>query len=109
MDLTSVFNRGPRILVVDDDWLNRDLLRAYLTSSGAEVATAADGQVAIDLALGSGVPLDLALVDIQMPRMDGLELCRQLKAAPQTRFVPVGIVTAMIGGPFFLWLLIRRS
>jgi adenylate cyclase len=95
MDLTTVFNRGPRILVVDDDWLNRDLLRAYLTSSGAEVATAADGQAAIDLALGRGGPLDLALVDIQMPRMDGLELCRQLKAAPQTRFVPVIIVTAL--------------
>ncbi len=95
MDLTSVFNRAPRILVVDDDWLNRDLLRAYLTSSGSEVATAADGQAALDLALGRGGPLDLALVDIQMPRMDGLELCRQLKAAPQTRFVPVIIVTAL--------------
>ncbi|MCX6069649.1 MAG: response regulator [Chloroflexi bacterium] len=95
MDLTSVFNRAPRILVVDDDWLNRDLLRAYLTSSGSEVVTAADGQAAFDLALGRGGPLDLALVDIQMPRMNGLELCRQLKAAPETRFVPVIIVTAL--------------
>jgi adenylate cyclase len=95
MDLTSVFNRGPRILVVDDDWLNRDLLRAYLTSSGSEVLTAADGLAALELVLGPGAPLDLALVDIQMPRMDGLELCRQLKAAPQTSFVPVIIVTAL--------------
>jgi adenylate cyclase len=95
MDLTAVFNRAPRILVVDDDWLNRDLLRAYLTSSGSEVVTAADGQVALDLALGRGGPLDLALVDIQMPRLNGLELCQQLKAAPQTRFVPVIIVTAL--------------
>ena len=95
MDLTSVFNRGPRILVVDDDWLNRDLLRAYLTSSGAEVLTAADGLAALELVLGPGAPLDLALVDIQMPRMDGLELCRRLKAAPATRFVPVIIVTAL--------------
>jgi adenylate cyclase len=95
MDLTSVFNRGPRILVVDDDWLNRDLLRAYLTSSGAEVVTAPDGQAALELAQGRGALLDLALVDIQMPRMDGLELCRQLKAAPETRFVPIIIVTAL--------------
>lgn len=95
MDLTTVFNRAPRILVVDDDWLNRDLLRAYLTSSGSEVVTAADGQAALEQALGRGGPLDLALVDIQMPRMDGLELCRQLKAEPRTRFVPVIIVTAL--------------
>lgn len=95
MDLTSVFSRGPRILVVDDDWLNRDLLRAYLTSSGSEVLTAADGLAALELVLGPGAPLDLALVDIQMPRMDGLELCRRLKSAPATRFVPVIIVTAL--------------
>jgi class 3 adenylate cyclase len=95
MDLTGVFGRGPRILVVDDDWLNRDLLRAYLTSSGSEVLTAADGLAALELVLGPGAPLDLALIDIQMPRMDGLELCRRLKAAPATRFVPVIIVTAL--------------
>jgi adenylate cyclase len=95
MDLTTVFNRPPRILVVDDDWLNRDLLRAYLATSGSEVLTAADGQAALELALGRGEPLDLALVDVQMPRMDGLELCRALKAAEGTRFVPVVIVTAL--------------
>ena len=95
MDLTTVFNRPPRILVVDDDWLNRDLLRAYLTTSGSEVLTAADGQAALELALGRGGPLDLALVDVQMPRMDGLALCRELKASEETRFVPVIIVTAL--------------
>ncbi len=95
MDLTSVFNRAPRILVADDDWLNRDLLRAYLTTSGAEVLTAADGQSALELALGRSGQLDLALVDVQMPRMDGLTLCRQLKAARETRFIPVIIVTAL--------------
>lgn len=95
MDLISVFNRPPRILVVDDDWLNRDLLRAYLTSSGAEVVTAADGQSALEMAVGHGSSLDLALVDVQMPRMDGLTLCRVLKASPETRFIPVVIVTAL--------------
>lgn len=93
MDLLSIFNRAPRILVADDDWLNRDLLEAYLTTSGAEVVTAADGQVALEQARSG--PLDLALVDVQMPRMDGLALCRALKTSPQTRFIPVIIVTAL--------------
>jgi class 3 adenylate cyclase len=93
MDLSNIFNRPPRILVADDDWLNRDLLKAYLTSSGCEVQTAADGEAALELALES--PPDLALLDVQMPRMDGLTLCAALKNAPQTRFVPVVIVTAL--------------
>jgi adenylate cyclase len=93
MDLTSIFNRPPRILVADDDWLNRDLLEAYLTTSGAEVVTAPDGQAALELTRSG--PLDLALVDVQMPRLDGLALCRAMKTSPQTRFVPVIIVTAL--------------
>jgi len=93
VDLSGFFTRPPRILVADDDWLNRDLLQAYLSTSGCEVVTAADGETALKLALS--VPPDLALVDIQMPRMDGLELCRRLKANPTTRFVPVVMVTAL--------------
>ena len=93
MDLISVFNRRPRVLVVDDDWLNRDLLEAYLRGSGAEVYTAPDGVAALEIARSQ--PIDLALVDIQMPRMDGLTLCAEIKSAPLTRFVPVVIVTAL--------------
>jgi adenylate cyclase len=93
MDLTSVFNRPPRVLVVDDDWLNRDLLEAYLRGSGAEVFTAPDGQAALEIAASQ--PIDMALVDIQMPRMDGLTLTRIIKSEPKTRFVPVVIVTAL--------------
>jgi class 3 adenylate cyclase len=93
MDLTSVFGRPPRILVADDDWLNRDLLQAYLTTSCAQVFTAPDGVAALEIAHAS--PLDLALVDVQMPRMDGLTLCQVLKTAPETRFIPVVIVTAL--------------
>ena len=93
MDLSSAYERRPRILVADDDWLNRDLLQAYLTSSGCEVVTAADGETALRLALN--LPPDLALIDVQMPRMDGLELCRRLKNTPATRFVPVVIITAL--------------
>lgn len=93
MDLSSAFERRPRILVADDDWLNRDLLQAYLTSAGCEVVTAADGETALRLALN--LPPDLALIDVQMPRMDGLELCSRLKNTPATRFVPVVIITAL--------------
>jgi class 3 adenylate cyclase len=93
MDLTDSFDRPARILVADDDWLNRDLLKTYLTKAGYEVVTAPDGQTALELALQS--PPDLALVDVQMPRMNGLELCSALKSSPGTRFVPVVIVTAL--------------
>ncbi len=93
MDLTDVFNRPPLIMIADDDWLNRDLLKAYLASSGCDVMTAPDGQAALELALEQ--PPDLALVDVQMPRMDGLALCRALKSTPATQFMPVVIVTAL--------------
>jgi len=93
MDLRSVFERSPRILVADDDWLNRDLLATYLKASGCEVIAAADGESALEAIRDQ--PPDLALVDVQMPRMDGLELCRTLKNAPATRFVPVIVVTAL--------------
>lgn len=93
MDMKGIFNRPPRILVADDDWLNRDLLHAYLTASGCEVITASDGQTALDAA--KRTPPDLALLDIQMPRIDGLEVCRAIKANPPTAFVPVVIVTAL--------------
>jgi adenylate cyclase len=93
VDLGRILDRPPKILIVDDDWLNRDLLKAYLTGSGCQVTTAADGQQALDMALET--PPDLALVDIQMPRIDGLSLCRELKSNPKTRFVPIVIVTAL--------------
>ncbi|OGO08408.1 MAG: hypothetical protein A2Z66_06635 [Chloroflexi bacterium RBG_13_66_10] len=93
MDLITIFGRPPRILVADDDWLNRDLLQAYLTTSGCLVWTASDGQAALQMAQEN--PPDVALIDVQMPRMDGLTLCRALKAAPETQFVPVVIVTAL--------------
>jgi adenylate cyclase len=93
MDLNDIFGRPPRILVADDDWLNRDLLQAYLIASGCEVVTAADGQTALELAREN--PPDLALLDVMMPRMDGLELCAALKSEPEMRFIPVVIVTAI--------------
>ncbi len=93
MDLREIFDRPPRILIADDDWLNRDLLKTYLVNSGCEVVTAPDGRSALELAMQT--PPDLALVDVQMPRMDGLSLCKTLKSNLATRFVPIVIVTAL--------------
>ena len=93
MNLTEIFDRPPRILIADDDWLNRDLLKTYLVNSGCEVVTAPDGRSALELAMQT--PPDLALVDVQMPRMDGLTLCKTLKSNLATRFVPIVIVTAL--------------
>ena len=72
---------------------NRDLLRAQLERLGHEVREAADGQEALD-AVGSEEP-DLIFLDIAMPKMDGLTVCRQLKGDPGLRLIPVVILTAM--------------
>lgn len=93
VDLGRILERPPNILIVDDDWLNRDLLEAYLTASGCQVLTASNGKEALDIV--SEYPPDLVLADVQMPVMDGLTLCRTLKSLPETRFVPVVIVTAL--------------
>jgi adenylate cyclase len=87
--------RPPRVLVVDDSKLNRELLEAYLVQFGADVTLAHDGREGLERALQS--PPDVVLTDLQMPRMDGLELCRQLKADPATQFVPIVMLTAMEG------------
>jgi class 3 adenylate cyclase len=85
-------SRDQRVLVVDDDWLNRELLEAYIADAGYGCETAADGEEAVDKALASSP--DLILLDVQMPRLDGYEVCRRLKADPLTQFVPIVIVTA---------------
>ncbi|MCC7362320.1 MAG: response regulator [Anaerolineales bacterium] len=87
------FPRKPKVLVVDDDWLNRDVLAIYFAHMGAEVISAPDGFKALELATAD--PPDLVMMDMAMPRMDGIEACRFLKSHPATQFVPVVIVTAM--------------
>src|SRR5690606_8498544 len=74
---------GLRLLVAEDDETNRQILATRLRRAGVEVAEAAEGQAAIDAALEAGTagrPFDLALVDLDMPRLDGREVARQLQA-----------------------------
>ena len=85
--------RPSRILVVDDNPQNLELLVAYLDALEAEVSTAADGVEALEK-IQDDRP-DLILLDIMMPRMSGFEVCRKLKSDPRTREIPVIMVTAL--------------
>src|SRR5437879_13403018 len=82
-----------RVLVVDDVELNVKLLEAKLSSEYFEVIVADNGPTALELA-ESELP-DIILLDIMMPRMDGFEVCRRLKANPRTADIPVVMVTAL--------------
>jgi adenylate cyclase len=82
-----------RILVVDDNPANRDLLSRRLLREGHLVATAESGPAA--LALAAGQSFDLVLLDLMMPGMSGFEVLCRLKAEPQTRHVPVIMVSAL--------------
>ncbi len=80
-----------RILIAEDTSLLRTLLTDYVQSLGYEAAAVADGQEALDAVAVE--PPDLLLCDINMPRLDGLEVCRRLKADPATRAIPVVLMT----------------
>jgi adenylate cyclase len=80
------------ILVVDEVPENRRLLEAVLAPRGYDVVTADSGQEALDRVAEGGI--DLVLLDIVMPGMDGYEVCRRLRADAATRFLPVVTITA---------------
>jgi diguanylate cyclase (GGDEF)-like protein len=82
-----------RILVVDDHEDNVELLRARLEARGYEVEAAMDGQEAIDKVLAN--PPDLILLDVMMPRIDGIEVTRQLKGNSSLPFIPIIMQTAL--------------
>ncbi|MEJ2640347.1 MAG: diguanylate cyclase [Desulfosarcinaceae bacterium] len=82
-----------RVLVVDDNDLNRKLIRGILASEKYEVTCADSGQAALKLA--REIKIDLVLLDVMMPGMDGFEVCRRLKGSDRTRLVPIILVTAL--------------
>src|SRR5690606_33155737 len=84
-----------RILVVDDIEANVRLLEAKLSAEYYEVAVAYDGPTALAMAVSSRP--DIILLDVQMPGMDGFEVCRRLKDDVLTRHIPVVMVTALDG------------
>jgi CheY-like chemotaxis protein len=80
------------ILLVEDNFMNRDMIARYLVHYGHAVLTARDGDEAVRLARDE-MP-DLVLMDISLPVVDGWEATRQIKAAPETRHIPVIALTA---------------
>jgi adenylate cyclase len=83
----------PRVLIADDNPANVRILRMRLAADGYEVVTAADGDEA--LATAREAQPDLILLDIMMPKVDGIEVTRRLKQAQETSFTPIILVTAM--------------
>ena len=82
----------PKILLVEDNEMNRDMLSRRLVRSGYEVVLAVDGAQGVAMA-ASDAP-DLVLMDMSLPVLDGWEATRRLKADPATRALPVIALTA---------------
>ena len=81
-----------RILLVEDNEMNRDMLSRRLQRKGYEVTMAVDGRQGVDMARSGGY--DLILMDMSLPEIDGWEATRQLRAAPETKSVPIIALTA---------------
>jgi two-component system alkaline phosphatase synthesis response regulator PhoP len=82
-----------KILIADDNQANRELLEAYLAAYDCETDIAVDGQDT--LAKVKSFQPDLILLDVMMPKLNGFEVCQQLRADPATKKVMVLMVTAL--------------
>jgi CheY-like chemotaxis protein len=82
----------PRILLVEDNEMNRDMLSRRLARKNYEVLVAVDGEEGVAMA-GSEAP-DLILMDMSLPVVDGWEATRRLKASPETEAIPIIALTA---------------
>jgi putative two-component system response regulator len=87
-------NKG-NILVADDVEANRELLAGLLTSAGYNVLSAEDGKQALDIIHAGAV--DLALLDVRMPPPTGFAVCVEVKSKPETRLIPIVLVTSLAG------------
>ena len=86
--MASLLNTMSIVLVVEDSIPQREMITELLRGSGLDVAAVSDGVEALEK-IQSGHPPDLVVLDIVMPRMNGYEVCRRLKADPSTQNVPV--------------------
>ena len=84
-------SRG-KVLVVDDEEYIQHILNFSFGAEGFDVLTASDGEEAIKKA--KSVKPDVIVLDIMMPKMDGYEACKKLKSDPQTKNIPVILLTA---------------
>jgi two-component system, OmpR family, alkaline phosphatase synthesis response regulator PhoP len=90
-DIAMSTHPAKRVLVVDDEQDILDLIRYNLAKEGYEVSTAKNGKEALEHAPGK---TDLIVLDLMMPVMDGLEVCRRLKQDPKTSAIPIIFLTA---------------
>jgi putative two-component system response regulator len=81
------------ILIADDNEANRELFAAMLSAEGYQVVCAQDGQRALEKVQSDSV--DLALLDVVMPRPSGFEVCQTMKSKPETRLIPVVLLTSL--------------
>ncbi len=83
----------PYILIVDDEWMNRELLEAYLKMGGYRVGQANNGEKALEMVADQ--PPALVMLDVRLPGISGFEVCRRLKEGATTSAIPVVMVTAL--------------
>lgn len=81
-----------KILLVEDNEMNRDMLSRRLERRGFEIAIAVDGREGVEMAKAG--KYDLVLMDMSLPEVDGWEATRQLRAAPDTKSLPIIALTA---------------
>ena len=93
-ELFSRENYMPKILLVEDNEMNRDMLSRRLQRKGYQIVTAESGEQGLSLA--SVEAPDLILMDITLPEMDGWEVSRLLKADERTRHIPIIALTARV-------------
>jgi DNA-binding response OmpR family regulator len=92
--MTSLHETAPPvILIADDEEANQKMLLDMLRRDGYEVLLAKDGEEAVKLF--ATVKVDLALLDVMMPGLTGFEVCRAIKVNPETRLMPVVLITGL--------------
>jgi len=83
----------PRILCVDDEPVNLDLYAAMLEPRGFEIIRAENGEAAIEKIKQGDI--NLVILDIMMPKIDGFDVCRKIKENPATSCIPIMMITAL--------------
>jgi CheY-like chemotaxis protein len=86
-------DHAARVLVVEDNEMNMQLVEYLLEEGGYQIVKAASGEDALSIARG-GEPVDLILMDIHLPGIDGLSVIREMKNDPQTGAIPILALTA---------------
>ena len=81
-----------KVLIVDDDPLNRMLIEKIIYKSGFQYSTASDGEEALEKAFSEH--FDIILLDIMMPGKDGFQVCEEIRANPATQNIPIIFITA---------------